>query len=279
MTFQRIAIEGAGFINEEIEARLLSLPEVNRQLVEVVISTVCFANEKALNLPAFAPHETPEEKQKVIALTLLVRLIEISESIIILSAYGVRQELKTLFRVFLDAYFLIANVCSDPEFVGLYFQTHEPERLKLLNAGARNNHAIFDELKQYATKNIRATLDQKIKEEKLQAFNSFSYADKVGCTHLYDSLYRLMSPSVHTGPRCLEDYVEADLHGNITKILHLGDLEVSHRVLYDTVWFLLRALCGICELFEHSDTGRISELEADLETAMRGNSSDSMPNS
>jgi hypothetical protein len=44
-------------------------------------------------------------------------LIEVAESIVILSAYGVRQDLESLFRVFLDAYFLIGNVCSDPEFV------------------------------------------------------------------------------------------------------------------------------------------------------------------
>jgi hypothetical protein len=269
MTSHRITIEGSGFINEEIEARLLSYPNINRQLVDVVISTIRFANEIALKLPVYSPHETSEEKQKVIAVTLLIRLIEIAETIIIISAYGVRQELKTLFRVFLDAYFLIANVCSDPKFVGLYFQTDETERLKLLNVAAKSDHEMFKALKQYATKDIHNTLDKKVKEEKIQAFNSYSYADKIGCAHLYDSLYRLMSPSVHTGPRCLEDYVEGDPQGNITKILHTGNLDETHRFLYDTTWFLLKALNGICELFEYPDLAKIVALEAELKTTMK----------
>lgn len=269
MTRHRIIIEGTGFVNEEIEERLLSFPAINRNLVNVVISTVRFANEIALNLPVYAPSETPKDKQNVIALALLIRLIDIVESIMILSAYGVRQEMKTLFRVFLDAYFLIANVCSDPEFVGVYFRADMPERLKMLKAGTKNDHPLFDELKHYATDEFCATLDQKIKEEKIQAFNSYTYADKVGCVHIYDSYFRLMSPSVHTGPRCLVDYVEADKERNITKIMHMGNMEVSHNMLYNTVSFLLKALNGICELFEQSDTGKIAKLEAELETAMK----------
>lgn len=263
-------IEGAGFITTPVAERLRALPGGNQALMEVVISTVKFANDTAENLPATSPHETPEEKQKVIALALLVRLIEIVESIVILASYGVRQELYTLFRVFLDAYFLLSNVCSDPGFVPIYFRTDEAARLKLLNAAAQYNHDLFLAINEYGTKERRTELGQCIKEEGIQAFNSYLFASNVGCAHIYDSMYRTSSPSVHSGPRCLDKYIEADEQGNVLRILHRGDIETVHHVLYNTVSFVLKLLIEIYNLFGVSETDSIKQFEKSLEVAMTG---------
>jgi len=235
MSHRRINIEGTGFITEPIAERLRALPDGNRALMDLVISTVQFANDLAPRLPATSPHETPEEKQKVIALALLVRLIEVVESMVILASHGVRQELHTLFRVFLDAYFLLANVCSDPQFVPIYFRTDEPERLKLLNAAAQQDHELFAALNQCNNHELRTTLGQRIKEEGIQAFNSYLFAESIGCAHIYDSMYRLSSPSVHSGPRCLADYIEADEEGNVLSILHRGDVDLP-PVAIPVIW-------------------------------------------
>ncbi len=235
MSHRRINIEGTGFITEPIAERLRALPDGNRALMDLVISTVQFANDLAPRLPATSPHETPEEKQKVIALALLVRLIEVVESMVILASHGVRQELHTLFRVFLDAYFLLANVCADPQFVPIYFRTDEPERLKLLNAAAQQDHELFAALNQCNNHELRTTLGQRIKEEGIQAFNSYLFAESIGCAHIYDSMYRLSSPSVHSGPRCLADYIEADEEGNVLSILHRGDVDLP-PVAIPVIW-------------------------------------------
>jgi len=268
MSHRRINIEGTGFITEPVAERLRALPDGNRALMDIVISTVQFANDLTPRLPATSPHETPEEKQKVIALALLVRLVEVVESMIILASHGVRQELHTLFRVFLDAYFLLANVCSDPQFVPIYFRTDEPERLKLLNAASQQDHELFAALNQCNTYELRTTLGQRIKEEGIQAFNSYLFAESIGCAHIYDSMYRLSSPSVHSGPRCLADYIEADEEGNVRSILHRGDIATVHRVLYDTECLLLEVLRGVCDLFGVSEMERIKQFEAAVEAAM-----------
>lgn len=187
---------------------------------------------------------------------------------IILASHGVRQELQTLFRVFLDAYFLLANVCSDPGFLAVYFRTDEPERLKLLNAAAQQEHELFAAINEYNTEAVRTSLGQRIREEAIQTFNSYAYAKNVGCEHVYDSMYRLSSPSVHSGPRCLANYIQTDEEGNVMKVLHRGDIETVHRALYDTEWFMLKALSGVCELFAVSGLERITEFETALEVAM-----------
>ena len=268
MTQHRIGIEGNGFLTEQIKKSLRELPIDSAALAAVVTSTIEFANKLARDLPVYWPHETPQERQKVIALALLIRLVEIVESILILSAFGVRQELKTLFRVFLDAYFLIANVCSDPEFVAIYFRTDEPERLKLLNVAARQDHELFSAVREYASDEIRENLDKQIKDEQIQAFNSHLFANNVACGHIYDSMYRLSSPSVHSGPRCLAEYINADQEGNVLSIRHTGDEETTGSVLYDTEVFLLQALTGVCELFGLPHVDELGKLRASVEAAM-----------
>ena len=268
MAAHRISLEGNGFITDALKKRLLGRPGINRGLIEVVISTVRFANDLAANLDAYAPHETPVEKQRVVALIILVRLLEIVESMVILAAYGVRQELQTLFRVFLDAYFLLANVCSDPEFVPVYMRTDGPERLKLLNAATKHDHPLFAELNDYNTEEVRTELGQRIKDENIQAFSSFVFAKNVGCAHVYDSMYRLASASVHSAPRCLVDYVDADAEGNIKRVFHKGDVETTHRVLYDTASLLLKVISGVCEAFGVSHTTILKQFEVSLESAM-----------
>ncbi len=262
-----IEIRGAGFITTELVDRLASRADVNRPLVRAFADTLHFTN-RLLSQLTVSKQETPEEKQKVISLLVLVRLVEISESIFILAAHGVRQDLHSLFRIFLDAYFLIANVCSDAGFVPVYFRTDVPSRLKLMRAASKRDDALFKELNDYATAELQNELDQKIQQERIQAHNSFVFAERAGCGNLYDSMYRLCSASIHSSPRCLEEYVEVDEEGRIRTLIHAGDNETIHRVLYDTQYFLLKALRGVCEIFTFVDDGSLLRLDQARESAM-----------
>lgn len=270
MSADQIPVEGNGFLTEQAANRLTSLPDVNQQLMLVAVAVARYANRLIHTLPATAPHLTAEEKQRVIALSLFVRLIECFESILILAAHEVREELRSLFRVFLDAYFVLANVCSNANFVGSYLRADEAERLKLLNAMSKHNDDLFAAAIEYATPDVRSALAAKVKEEGIQAFNSFSNAEKVGCAAIYDSMYRITGPSVHTGPRILDDYMETDAEGTVTKINHRGNPAVIDRFVYDTIWFCLKSIRGMLECFGDLATGEVTELDARLEEAMIG---------
>lgn len=243
-----VLIKGDGYVSADVLARLLSRPQINGQLAQVFADTVQFASGLLGELPV-GSQQSDEGKQKVMAIVMLARVLEISESTLILAAHGVRQELSTLFRVFLDAYFLLANICSDPGFLPTYFRTDEAERLKLMRAATKHDTELFRELTKYATVEVQSDLDLQIKEERIQAFNSFLYAKQVGCVEVYDSMYRLCSASVHSSPRALEKYIEIDDDGYITTVVHEGNNEAIHRVLYDMHCFFAKALLGVCELF------------------------------
>lgn len=265
-----IKIDGAGFLTEQLANSLAGRTGINRALASTVIDALRYANQLASELQAPIPHSSPQEKQRAIAVVLFVRVIEIFEATVVLAACGVREEQRTLFRVFLDAYFVLANVCSDPDFVAAYFRTDQVERLKLIHASARYEDDLFGKLNEYATEEVRDGIKKMIKEEAIQNFNSFEFAKNVGCEKIYDSMYRIYGASVHTSPRCLENYVRTDAQGNITEVVHREDVETTDCVLYDCGWFFLKAIRGVQELFQMPGAEAVTHYEQAFEAAVRG---------
>ena len=96
-----------------------------------------------VSLQEVREQDTEEERQKIIALVLAIRVIEISEAALLIMKSGMSNEANTLFRVFLDAYFVIGNVFSDVSFVSTYFKSDEAARLKLLNAAKKHDSELF----------------------------------------------------------------------------------------------------------------------------------------
>lgn len=260
-----LRIEGDGFIKGKCIEIFPSNFDVNSDLFDVLVELNKFSEELKNDFVVFK-HETPEEKQKVIAMVVFIRLLEIIQAFIILASKGVREELHSLFRIFLDAYFVLANCCTDPDFIPIYFLSDECARLKILNSSLKHKSDLFKKTKEYAEKE-RDELDQRVKDEKIQAFNSFLYAKNVDCEEIYDSLYRINSASIHTSPRCLGHYVEVDRMGNIVLIKHHPDPEQTNRCTYDISHFFIKAISGICELFSLDYEDRINDFCSRLEIA------------
>lgn len=263
---QPVQIIGVSKVEPDDVERLASTDGVNRELVMVFADTISWAHQLLRSLPLI-PQGTDAEKQKVIAAVLLARVMEVVEAGFLLASRGACVEAGSLFRIFLDAYFVLANVCRDAGFLSTYFRSDEAERLKLMRAAAKRESDMFFGVREYASFELQSELEARIKAEKIQAFNSFSYAESVGCGDIYDSMYRISSAAVHCSPRALEKLVEVDNQGGITHILLQTHGDPANRVLYDLHHFFCRALQGICELFE-KDRAYVEELGARGATAV-----------
>ncbi|MCI5116079.1 MAG: hypothetical protein D3915_03755 [Candidatus Electrothrix sp. AU1_5] len=212
--------------------------------------------------------DTDKEKQKIISLILGVRLLEISGAALLVIESGMSNEANTLFRVFLDAYFVFANVCTNPEFITGYFKSDEAMRLKLMNSSKKHNSELFKKINTYADEQLKTELKQKITEEKIQTFNSYAYAENVGCSEIYDCMYRLMSASLHTTPRSLQKYMKKDKHGNIIEIkYHPTEDDIPQRI-YDFAYFLIKILSGLKEIFGELNAEEIEAMTRRLEQSV-----------
>ncbi|MCY1166609.1 hypothetical protein D9M73_65550 [compost metagenome] len=125
-------VMGTGFLSPEglldaqqIQTRLLPLLDTAKEAV-----ALC---RDALRAAKVAGQESDVEKQQVIACVLLARILEISESMILLASAGFSVETMAALRNFLDAYFIFGNICKDPSAVPKYFATDLIHRQKLIN--------------------------------------------------------------------------------------------------------------------------------------------------
>ena len=88
-----------------------------------------------------------------------------------------------------------------------------------------------------------------------------------GCDVLYDSMYRICSQTIHTSPRCLQEYVREAEDGYIEAIIHGPDPDGTNQLLYDMAVFLVILLRGACDVFEIRDRGNLDAFEAALNAA------------
>lgn len=261
-------IEGDGFLSESGQEKSHEIVARNERVFRAFERTISEVRS-FVSSQEVREQDTDEERQKIIALVLAARVLEISEAALLVMRNGMSNEANTLFRVFLDAYFVIGNVCSDASFVANYFKSDEAARLKLLNAAKKHDSELFKAINEYASKALQDALQKKIAEENIQTFNSYAYAENIGCSTIYDSMYRVASGSLHTTPRALEKYTEEDVDGNITLIKDYPlEGDIPQRV-FDLAYFLIRVLSGLKEVFGCLEEAEIQELVANLNVSAK----------
>jgi hypothetical protein len=263
-----VKIIGEGFLSgtgqKEAQRLITCHPGVFHSLESTIATFRFFASSLEV-----LEQECDADRQKIIALVLAVRLLEISEAALLIMKNGMSNEANTMFRVFLDAYFVFANVCNDASFVINYFKSDEAARFKMLNSVKKHDSELFKKVNDYASESLKSELKKRILEENIQAFNSYAYADNVGCSEIYDSMYRLTSASLHTMPRSLEKYVEEDESGIIVAINDFpleGDIP---QRCYDFSFFLIRSLSGLKDVFGCFNAEEIESMTCNLNESCR----------
>ena len=212
-----------------------------------------------------AEQETKTDKQRVIALVLAARVLEVLEAAYVIMKHGMSTEANSLFRIFLDAYFVLANICSDPDFVVEYFQSDEADRLKLINAARKYTDELFRQVNEGISDEHRANLKARVESEKIQAFNSYKYAAKIGGEIIYDSMYRITSSAIHTTPKALIGYTEKDDEGAVVLVRDGPSRGQIPQRLHDLTDFSIRALSGLQECFGCLDQEQINRLSVKLQ--------------
>lgn len=114
MRCDSMRIEGDGFLKQSLPKLTETVPGANQTLADILYE-LCLYTRALISEFNLDGQESPKERQKIIAVVSLVRLLEVTQSILILATHGVREELYSLLRVFFEAYFILANCCSSEE--------------------------------------------------------------------------------------------------------------------------------------------------------------------
>lgn len=258
---------GTGFLSPEGLNEAQQLREQIAPLLDLVTRVIALCHRGLISVE-IGGQSTDKEKQKVIACVMLARLLEISEATLLLARGGFSVEVTSGLRTFLDAYFIFGNVCQDPQFVPQYFNTDLTMREKLINVALKHNAAPFQLCKAYASQAVRDDLKAHIAAASATEFNSYEYARNVGCTAIYDSLFRLASAATHSTPRSLSDYITENEHGEIVELHRHPQLSDIPARLFDLGHFLLNVCSAFDELFDVEHAVEIQALRGEIETVV-----------
>lgn len=245
----KIKISGDGFLSETGATEARSLHTQIEPLISCVAEIVS-RNRAALGRLQSADQQTSEGQQQVFSGIVLARILEVSEALIQLAKGGFGNEVNTLFRSFLEAYFLFGNVTNVPGFVPRYLQSDKSTRMKLMNAAEKRDEDLFERLREYATPEVRADLQKEIQASGATAISTFEMAAAIDCEAIYDSMYRICSATAHSSPRSLEPYVTENESGQVVEITTAPSLGKAPRRLYDLGRFLLKVYSGFNELHQ-----------------------------
>ena len=234
-------INGRGYLSDEALVKSDLHCKQNSEIISIFDDSIN-ALLDFLDLHNDVDQSTDLGAQQLIMLVLLARLIEISQSAYLQFKHGMSNELRSSTRVFLDAYFIIANVGSNYDFISEYFKTDLAQRIKLMNVASQYDDDLFNPANEYASKDVMENLKALIENEKAKELKSYSNALNVGCGKLYDSIYRLTSAAIHSSPRSLMKYIEEDANGNVDTINIQPDNENVFNLFYEINYRLILIL-------------------------------------
>jgi len=257
-------IVGDGFLSVRGVAESERVKNEISLIVNLVENAIGLCDISLLKIDINA-QDTDIEKQKIISSVVFARLLEISESIVLLANAGFSTEVTAGLRNFLEAYFIFGNLCSSSEFVKEYFNTDLKARQKIINAAAQGKSDIYEKVNQYATESVRGELKSEIEELKAVEANCYEYARRIGCADTYNALYRVASAATHSTPRSLEAYVTENKTGDVIEIRRTPQIGKIPDNLITVGLFLLNSCEGYNKLFGRDISAEANHLRSAFE--------------
>ncbi|MBE9397258.1 hypothetical protein IOQ59_08300 [Pontibacterium sp. N1Y112] len=207
---------------------------------------------------------------QLLSAILFTRVLSTYQASLLVAQRGMKQQLKMLIRCALELYPLVA-ISKDRDFVFDLIKSEEVERnrnIKKIIKFKERNKEEGDELEE--ARRLHKELDAKIKKEKLKKVSVFDCAQKAELADWYDTLYALMSSTLHSSIRSLEEALHMDEEQkNILALKSEPDIEGFDDLLIALAECLMNSLLAVSKVLS-MDEPEIVELCSAKIRALRG---------
>lgn len=148
--------------------------------------------------------------QQILVASVLIRVLNGFQSVIILSRYGLIFDAKVVLRGQLESLFILKLLVVDKSFVKEYIDSDLNRRLLWMNVARGSKAPHFDRLRKHATDQVIADLKKEIATKNAKELNIEQIARRAGLGVEYDTDYRLLCEETHTLPRSLQNLTVLD---------------------------------------------------------------------
>jgi hypothetical protein len=218
--------------------------------------------------------------KRLIAAALFTRCVSNYQAILILSERGMYLEARSIARTALEAAFVLAALYRDESFLGDYFKDDFLQKRKLLRKYVKLASLVemSPEFVEIARGQL-SEIEERIRSESIKLTRTLSterIAERGAMLPLYLSMYSVLSQTVHSIARDLDQHFGKDANGDIDCLNWAPGIEQIHEVLATACDIVFTATMYAMGLLER---GSKEEYDAlwDEWLAVRGLNSEGIP--
>jgi len=193
---------------------------------------------------------------------LFVRMMEMYQSVLLLTFRGMRSASAVCFRALIEAYFHFEAIRKDEKYLDEFLDQFHVDRYRMVAGIAKSESEGLAELREYFT----AERVEEVKRDKDAAnaknITTKEAAKRGGNEGIYKTAYTLLSAEVHTSARSLESHLVWDDESKSIRGLRYGpDASNYARQVGLSILLLSSAFEDVCRVFDEACVPVVHEIK------------------
>lgn len=241
-------MENAGFLSKDIEKYKENHRKKNKRIFQLCETLNRYSHSIMWKIKV-----TNEYLPKILSACAYVRVMSNFQSIIILAEYGLINEAKIILRSLVEGMVLMVAITKEKEYSQKIVEQDILEREKTCKAIRRNIITGIHKLKEPTLDEIEKQIEElkiEIKEKGIKKIYKRDLSIAAGLESYYDTIYHLLSGTVHINPRDLEQYLDLTEERKIREIKWGPEIEEIEDILLSAMEIMVSVLESISNMFE-----------------------------
>jgi hypothetical protein len=254
-------IEKKGFLGTSISGWIGKIRAKHLKFFELADETNELCQSSMFELEPHSKH-----LQELLAASLFLRSISGYQATILLAERGMMPESRVMARTMLETIFSLCAIQKEPKLANDYAREDQHNRLKFLNKfKVLHGGNLPDDVTQDELVELENELKQDIGKNQSKVRSTEQWAEKAGMHDWYLSAYAMLSMSVHTKVRDLEDYMIRDNKEEVREF-QWGPSDIGiQEVLMTAIEAMLVSLNAATMVFKMDKTAPINSLHNRLQ--------------
>jgi hypothetical protein len=251
-------MEKSGFLSKDIN----KYKERHRKKNEEIFHLCEELNEYA-HSTMWKMKITNEYLPEILSACAYVRVLSNFQSIVILTEYGLLNEAKIVLRSFVEGMFMMVAIAKDKDYSRTILEQDTLERERAYKAIKRNIIAGIFKSGKPTLDEVEKKLEEikkDIEEKNIKKINKRDLSKAADLESYYDTVYHLLSGTVHINPRDLESYLDLTEDRKVKEIKWGPEEEEIEDILFTAIEILTRVLESISNMFEIELDGNWDEI-------------------
>ena len=241
-------MEKSGFLSKDISKYKAVHRKNNEQIFKICEDLNKYAHDTMWKIKV-----SNEYLPEILSACAFVRTLSNFQSVVILSEYGLSNEAKIILRSLVEAMFLMVAIEKDREYSVKIIEQDILERERTYKAIKRNIVAGIHKLEKPTLDEVEdkiRIIQQEISDKGIKNINKREMSIAADLESFYDTIYHLLSGSVHINPRDLEQYLGLTEERKIKDIKWGPDEKDIEDILFAAVEVMIFVLKSISNMFE-----------------------------